>query len=94
VPLGTHVREIIERLVASACGCGKPGIVKRRILYGLADALDRVGATLVTLCLLGGWFTEQFTWARALGGIGFGILFVVLGVYTKAILSKENADGR
>lgn len=61
-----------------------------KIIVGLADALDRVGATLVTLCLLGGWFTEQFTATRALGGIGFGIMFVLLGVYTKSQID----DGR
>ncbi len=29
-----------------------------RFIRGLADALDRIGATLVALCLVGGWFTE------------------------------------
>lgn len=63
--------------------------MKWKIVHGLADALDRMGATLVTLCLLGGWFTEQFTIVRALLGIGFGIAFVVIGVYTKAQLEEE-----
>lgn len=66
----------------------------RRIAYGLADALDRVGATLATLCLLGGWFTEQFTWTRALLGIAFGIIFVLLGVYVKGKIEKESPDGQ
>lgn len=64
--------------------------MKRRMVRGLADALDRVGATVVALSLIGTWFTEQITLLTGIVGIIAGTVTVVLGVYTKALIDEDS----
>lgn len=63
--------------------------MKREFARGLADALDRVGATVVALSLIGTWFTEQITLLAGVVGVISGTLTVALGVYTKVMIDEE-----
>lgn len=67
---------------------------KERFLYGLGDALDRVGATVLALSLMGGWFSETFTAAKALIGMGIGLLSLLLGIYAKISITKDNQEAK
>ncbi len=62
----------------------------RRIVYGLADALDRVGATLIALSIMGAWFTDQINPPAGVFGLLAGIVTVLLGVYTKEVVKEAS----
>jgi len=66
--------------------------MKRQIARGLADALDRVGATVVALSLIGTWFTDQITLLAGIVGVVAGTATVVLAVYNKVKIDTDVKD--
>lgn len=66
--------------------------MKTKMVRGIADALDRIGATVVALSLIGTFFTEQITVLAGTIGMVAGCVTVVLCVYNKAKLDDEEAS--
>ena len=68
------------------------------VARGMADALDRIGATVVALSLIGTFFTEQISYTAGTVGVIAGVVTVLLCVYSKAKLDaivdagKEKGD--
>ncbi len=54
-----------------------------KIARGMADALDRVGATVAALSLMGAWFTDQIPLSGGVWGILLGIGYILIAVYVK-----------
>lgn len=63
--------------------------MKRHIIHGLADALDRIGATVASLSVIGTWFTDQISAPAGIVGLIAGSLTVLLGVYTKELMRRD-----
>lgn len=62
---------------------------KQQIARGVADALDRLGVTVVALSLIGTWFTDQITVTAGIMGVFFGSGTVLLAVYNKVRIDME-----
>lgn len=54
-----------------------------KLARGMADALDRVGATVAALSVMGAWFTDQIPPAGGLWGVILGGGYVLLSIYLK-----------
>mgnify|MGYP003631760607 CR=1 FL=1 len=67
-------------------------MMKAKIVRGIADALDRVGVTLVALCIIGTWFTEQISGVAGVVGFLLGGATIVLGVYNKAKIDTAEEE--
>lgn len=67
-------------------------MMKTKIARGIADALDRIGATLVSLCIIGTWFTEQISGIAGVVGVLLGGATIGLGVYNKAKVDAAEED--
>lgn len=62
-----------------------------RLIRALADALDRIGATIVALCIMGGWFIEQIDKPAARLGVALGLALLLVGAYTKCRIDHKEA---
>lgn len=70
--------------------------IRQQISRGVADALDRIGATVVALSLIGTLFTEQISSVAGSVGIITGVATVLLAIYNKAKIDadiKANKEG-
>lgn len=63
--------------------------MKQQIARGVADALDRLGVTVVALSLIGTWFTDQITVMAGIMGVFFGSGTVLLAIYNKVRIDME-----
>ena len=60
-----------------------------KMLRGMADALDRLGVTIVALCLIGSLFTAQMSVLAGLVGILVGSATTLFGIYNKVEADKQ-----
>ncbi|MBS8268076.1 hypothetical protein DYI26_04915 [Halomonas litopenaei] len=59
------------------------------VARGFGDFVDRVGATIAALSLMGGLFTPQIPALLSLAGVLLGIGCAALGIYSKKRFSSE-----
>ncbi len=63
---------------------------RTKIFRGIADALDRLGVTIIALSIIGAFFTSQMTLLAGLAGIALGSATTLLGIYNKV----DTEEGR
>tara|TARA_B100000929_G_C15334961_1_gene362070 strand:- start:303 stop:542 length:240 start_codon:yes stop_codon:yes gene_type:complete len=59
------------------------------VARGFGDFVDRVGATIAALSVMGGLFTSQIPALLSLAGVLLGIGCAALGITTKKRFSSE-----
>lgn len=67
-------------------------LASAQMLRGMADALDRLGVTIVALCLIGSLFTAQMTVSAGLVGILVGSATTLFGIYNKVESDKKEGN--
>ncbi|WP_427047316.1 hypothetical protein [Halomonas casei] len=68
--------------------------MRMTVARGMADALDRIGATVVALSLIGTLFTEQISYTAGTVGVVVGVVTVLFCVYSKAKLDADLDAGK
>lgn len=66
--------------------------MKRKMFRGIADALDRLGVTLIALSIIGAFFTSQMTLLAGFVGVLVGSATTVFGVYNK--IKTDSKEGK
>ena len=66
--------------------------IEQQVARGVADALDRLGVTVVALSVIGTWFTDQITVTAGIVGVFAGSGTVLLAVYNKVSIDAEEEE--